>query len=175
MYNLKRPVHFPFRSFFMQKNGVDYMFKDNSAQCKQALLDAELKWLKACGEMSKDAIKSLVKTRTGALKESIRYQIDETKKECIVGTDKKYAPYLEFGTGIHAENGDGRKIPWVYKDEETGEEIFTRGSKPYPYMRPGFRQVKPKAQALLRQYVADIGGFTRVTFNRSQYTQGREK
>ncbi len=31
-----------------------------------------------------------------------------------VGTNVKYAPYVEFGTGIYATNGKGRKTPWVY-------------------------------------------------------------
>lgn len=40
-----------------------------------------------------------------------------------------------MGTGIFAEKGNGRKTPWVWKDQN-GKYHFTRGMAPRPFLRP---------------------------------------
>ena len=74
---------------------------------------------------------------TGALRVSI-----QTKREWngniymgIVGTKNPYAEYVEFGTGIYAENGQGRQTPWRYKDKD-GNWHTTKGQHPQPFMYP---------------------------------------
>lgn len=82
--------------------------------------------------------KRIVRRRTGDLSRSLTTEIideDSDEMQVATGTNKKYAPYLEYGTGIYAENGQGRKTPWAYVNED-GELVFTRGSHPYPFMRP---------------------------------------
>ena len=46
-----------------------------------------------------------------------------------------YAEFLEFGTGVHNENGDGRQTPWRYKDRH-GEWHTTSGMQADPFIRP---------------------------------------
>jgi HK97 gp10 family phage protein len=46
-----------------------------------------------------------------------------------------YAEFLEYGTGIYNETGDGRKTPWRYQDRN-GEWHTTRGMQPDPFIRP---------------------------------------
>ena len=50
---------------------------------------------------------------TGALRRSITSKVEVTGNsiEGIVFTPLEYAPYQEFGTGLFAENGNGRKTP----------------------------------------------------------------
>jgi len=57
-----------------------------------------------------------------------------------VGNTLEYAVYHHQGTGVYAENGDGRKTPWSYTDPETGKEIWTKGSKPNPYLKDTIEQ-----------------------------------
>lgn len=57
-----------------------------------------------------------------------------------VGNTLDYAIYHHQGTGIYAENGNGRKTPWSYDDPRTGKRVFTRGSKPNPYLKDTIEQ-----------------------------------
>lgn len=57
---------------------------------------------------------------TGDTKTSYEYEVDESRKECTVGSGLMNAIWEEFGTGRYAENGDGRKGYWVYVKNSTG-------------------------------------------------------
>lgn len=58
---------------------------------------------------------------TGALRNSISHQVKVQDRVCYVGTNLKYAPYHEFGTGAFAEGpGGGRKGWWVYVPGSSG-------------------------------------------------------
>lgn len=46
-----------------------------------------------------------------------------------------YAEFLEYGTGIYNETGDGRKTPWRYQDRH-GEWHTTSGMQSDPFIRP---------------------------------------
>jgi len=72
---------------------------------------------------------------TGVLRGSIVTAIDSSDNTGTVSTNIEYAPYIEFGTGIEAEGGLGRKTPWTYFSEKYGW-VTTSGHKPYPFMRP---------------------------------------
>ena len=80
---------------------------------------------------------------TGALRRSIKSKVEVTGNtiEGIVFTPLEYAPYVEYGTGLFAENGNGRKTPWVYMDDK-GNYHYTRGQHPQPYMRPALEENK---------------------------------
>ena len=82
---------------------------------------------------------------TGALRRSITSKVEVTGNsiEGIVYTPLEYAPYQEYGTGLFAENGNGRKTPWVYMDDK-GNYHYTRGQHPQPYMRPALEENKDK-------------------------------
>ena len=74
----------------------------------------------------------------GPLRASITKEVDKSKLEGRAGTNKDYSVYVEFGTGIHAEGGKGRKTPWVYKTKRGW--FFTHGNVPQPYMRPAYEK-----------------------------------
>ena len=71
---------------------------------------------------------------TGNLRSSITSEVEGNT--ATIGTNVEYAPYVEFGTGLFAKNGDGRQdVPWVYRDDE-GNYHSTSGMKPQPYLLP---------------------------------------
>lgn len=69
----------------------------------------------------------------------------------IVYTPLEYAPYVEYGTGLFAENGNGRKdVPWHYQDDK-GEWHTTYGRQPVPFMRPALDQCREDIKRILRE------------------------
>tara|TARA_R100000781_G_scaffold62946_3_gene39923 strand:+ start:1850 stop:2287 length:438 start_codon:yes stop_codon:yes gene_type:complete len=77
---------------------------------------------------------------TGLLRSSITVDREYLRKE--IGTNVEYAPHVEYGTAPHMINSsvliktpDDAKGKWVYIKEH-------KGSRPYPYMRPAFNEVK---------------------------------
>lgn len=71
---------------------------------------------------------------TGLLRASITHDVEGN--EAVIGTNMEYAPYVEYGTGLFAEAGDGRQdVPWHYQTAD-GEWHSTYGQYPQPYLRP---------------------------------------
>ena len=68
---------------------------------------------------------------TGQLRNSITHTV--TDNVGYIGTNVKYAPYVEFGTGVWAKDGNGRETPWSYKDAK-GEWHTTAGQHPNPFL-----------------------------------------
>ena len=98
----------------------------------------------ACN-LVESAAKDKAPKDTGALRRSIKSKVEVTGNsiEGIVFTPLEYAPYVEYGTGIYSDNGNGRKTPWVYMDDK-GNYHYTRGQHPQPYMRPALEENKDK-------------------------------
>ena len=94
-------------------------------------------------EMAASQMKALApvgKIAGGNLRKSIDvfYGHDGLSARIIVGAH--YGIYVEHGTGIHAENGDGKKEPWVYFSEELGWFVVTEGMKARPFFYPAMEQ-----------------------------------
>ena len=86
---------------------------------------------------------------TGALRRSITSKVDGLTG--TVFTPLEYAPYVEFGTGLFAENGAGRKdVPWNYQDDK-GEWHSTRGQKPQPFMRPALNENRTEIIRIIKE------------------------
>lgn len=96
---------------------------------------------KACALVERSARQKAPKA-TGELRNSITSKVEISGNEIvgIVYTPLEYAPYIEFGTGLFAEGGNGRKdVPWCYQDDY-GEWHSTSGMEPRPYMRPALNE-----------------------------------
>ena len=104
-----------------------------------------------CALVERDAKQNAPKD-TGALARSIESKVENNNNSIqgVVFTPLEYAPYVEFGTGLFAESGGRTDVPWAYKDEETGELIFTSGQKPQPYMRPAIDNNREKIVRMIR-------------------------
>ena len=95
--------------------------------------------------------KQKVPKGTGELGRSITsdVEVDVNEIRGVVYTPLEYAPYIEFGTGLFAEAGDGRKdVPWCYKDDE-GNWHSTSGQPPRPFMRPALNENREQIKRLL--------------------------
>lgn len=95
--------------------------------------------------------KQRVPKGTGELGRSITSDVEVGSDEVrgIVYTPLEYAPYVEFGTGLFAEAGDGRKdVPWCYQDDK-GEWHSTSGQRPQPFMRPALNENREQIKRLL--------------------------
>ena len=124
----------------------DVKLEDNTPQLHEALEDWVERVLTLWGMKIVDYATLLVSVGTadstgiegyvgGALKQSLTYITDAASRTVTVGSALLYALYVELGTGIFAEKGDGRKTPWGWKDQN-GKYHFTRGMKPQPFLRP---------------------------------------
>ena len=106
---------------------------------------------KACALVEGEAKKKAPKGN-GELRRSIESRVEDNGGDLVgvVFTPLEYAPYVEFGTGLFAENGDGRQdVPWCYKDEK-GEWHTTRGQKPQPYLRPALQENRQTILKILK-------------------------
>lgn len=101
----------------------------------------------ACALVERSAKEKAPKD-TGELRRSITSEI--RGNEGIIYTTKEYAPYVEYGTGLFAENGNGRKnVPWSYQDDE-GEWHSTSGMKPQPFMRPALDENRERIIEIIK-------------------------
>jgi HK97 gp10 family phage protein len=105
---------------------------------------------KACALVEREAKKKAPKD-TGALRRSITSKTETTNNGLIgvVFTPLEYAPYIEYGTGLFAENGGRKDVPWNYQDDE-GNWHSTSGQKPQPFLRPALNENKEQIKRILK-------------------------
>lgn len=84
----------------------------------------------------------------GELRRSITSKVEDLQG--IVFTPLEYAPYVEYGTGLFAEEGGRKDVPWCYQDDE-GEWHTTSGQKPQPFMRPALNDNIEYIKQILRE------------------------
>jgi HK97 gp10 family phage protein len=102
---------------------------------------------RACALVERSA-KEKAPKGNGDLRRSITSKVEDT--EGIVYTPLEYAPYIEYGTGLFAENGGRQDVPWCYQDDE-GEWHSTSGQPPRPYMRPALNENREKILRILKE------------------------
>lgn len=110
---------------------------------------------------------------SGELRRSITSTIEGSGVEMagVIYTPLEYAPYVEYGTGLFAEGGNGRKdVPWyipIGNDfteadaqkyhypiiEGANGQKFARtyGSHPHPFMRPALNENRAEILRLLKE------------------------
>lgn len=90
----------------------------------------------------------------GELRRSIKSKIEENGDDIvgIVYTPLEYAPYVEFGTGLFAENGGRKDVPWNYQDDE-GEWHSTSGQHPQPFLRPALDENREEVKRIIKEGV----------------------
>ena len=101
---------------------------------------------KACALVERSAKEKAPKD-TGELRRSIQSEI--RGHEGVVFTTLEYAPYIEYGTGLFAENGGRTDVPWCYQDDK-GEWHTTSGIKPHPYMRPALDENRERIIEIIK-------------------------
>lgn len=89
---------------------------------------------------------------TGEYARSINYSTPSVSNLSIkVGSSLQRAIYYEYGTGDKAENGNGRKTPWVAK--VNGKWVTLRGTKASRRMRGAFADERQQVQKILADSV----------------------
>ena len=126
--------------------GIDELFEKIEKIVDTQKVEAALG--KACALVERSAKKKAPKD-TGELRRSITSKVDDLKG--IVFTPLEYAPYVEYGTGLYAENGGRKDVPWAYEDEKTGKLIWTAGQHPQPYMRPALNENRERILRLIKE------------------------
>lgn len=126
---------------------------DNVLNAIEEIADAaiyEKQLGKACALVEKDAIQKAPKD-TGALRRSITSEVRVQGNDIVgvVFTPLEYAPYIEYGTGLFAEDGGRTDVPWNYQDDK-GNWHSTSGQKPQPFMRPALQENREKVLRLLK-------------------------
>ena len=101
---------------------------------------------KACAVVER-AAKQKAPKGTGELARSITSKVENY--EGIVFTPLYYAPYVEFGTGLFAEEGGRTDVPWCYQDD-SGEWHTTSGQHPQPFMRPALNENREQIKKIIK-------------------------
>lgn len=91
--------------------------------------------------------KNMCPKDTGALVNSIHMRVENLSSEVVgkVYTNKEYAPYVEFGTGIRGSSSNYPKageLGLSYSSERMGQVA-------QPFMYPALKQNQPKINKLL--------------------------
>lgn len=79
--------------------------------------------------------KALAPVDDGSLSNSIEMKM-VGKYNAVVSVGVHYAIWVEFGTGIYAENGNGRRTPWTYFSTKLGRYVTTEGMRAQPFWGP---------------------------------------
>jgi len=92
--------------------------------------------IRETAELIVSQAQALAPVDEGNLRDSITAQYMKGGLSAYIHVGAHYAVYVEFGTGIYAVKGDGRKDPWVYYSEKLGKFVFTRGMEAQPFWFP---------------------------------------
>ena len=130
-------------------DGLDGLQKQIEDLSDAAKAEAALK--KACAIVEREAKKKAPKG-TGELRRSITSKVEQNgdNLEGVVFTPLLYAPYVEYGTGLFAEEGGRSDVPWRYQDDE-GNWHSTSGMNPQPFLRPALDENREEILRILRE------------------------
>ena len=106
---------------------------------------------KACLLVENDA-KRKCPVDTGQLRASITHEVEG--QTGIVGTNVEYGPYVEYGTGIYARDGNGRQTPWSYQRAD-GKWITTKGQKPQAFLEPALLENENEIKRLFKEAIKE--------------------
>lgn len=119
----------------------DVQFKDFSVEVNGKINEALIAALyEAAGEVVSQTARN-TRVDTGQTKNSWSYTVDESEGKATIGSPLENAIWEEFGTGVQALNGDGRKIAWRYQDEK-GHWHITTGKKGTRAFYKAFNKLK---------------------------------
>lgn len=110
---------------------------------------------KACAVVER-AAKQKAPKGNGELRRSITSKVEKNADgiQGVIFTPLEYAPYVEYGTGLFAEEGGRKDVPWHYQDDK-GEWHSTSGQKPQPYMRPAINENREEIKRILKEGISN--------------------
>lgn len=128
----------------------------HKADIEKATQEAIEAVLELCGQAAEGYAQEYSEPRdTGNLVNKISHKVADDENAVFIGTNEEYAPYLEYGTGIYAFEGGGRKTPWAYKDKE-GKWHNTRGIKPRHFLKRALTNHKEEYRKIIELGLKDV-------------------
>ena len=124
------------------------VFKDFTKIVLDKIQETGEQFLEEVGGEVEAQTKRNTKVDTGKTKGSWEHIVNADKMEVQIGSRYQNALWEEFGTGIYALNGDGRKTKWVYKNPKDGKFYATVGKKP---RRALHRAYESKKNLIIRE------------------------
>lgn len=137
-------------------------FTDNSGRVLGRLRTAVRNAYRDIGEAVANHARDNVVRRTGALADSIRFEVFDDR--VTIGSDSEYSSYVELGTGPYytvppqwehnaAERGYHTEDPWWYFDERDGEWYLGWFVTARPYLRPAVMDNVDEIQRIFEDYL----------------------
>ena len=130
-------------------------YKSYKDEVLLAIKEAEQRALLIVGTLAKSEAILLAPVDSGKLRQSIDYQLEEDR--VLVGSYSSYSIYVEKGTGVYAEDNNGRKTPWVYYDNKRNQYVYTKGSKPQPFIMPAVTKNKKEIVKVFEKELMKLG------------------
>ena len=127
---------------------MSVVFKDFTKIVLDKIQETGETFLEEVGGEIESQTKRNTKVDTGKTKGSWEHIVNADKMEVQIGSRYQNALWEEFGTGIYALNGDGRKNKWVYKSPKDGKFYATVGKKP---RRALYRAYNSKKNVIVRE------------------------
>lgn len=139
---------------------INVTFEDNSGEVLRELERIEAKTLEELGLTAEAYAKLNAPVGTpesthvegygpgGTLRNSIAHASKDDV--AYIGTNLATAPYVELGTGIHADEGKGRKTPWVWIDKN-GKPHKTYGMKPRHFLKKAVQDHQREYKAIIEK------------------------
>lgn len=125
-----------------------WRFDDNSGKACSEIERAIQAGLEEAGGEFEAQAKRNARVDTGDTKASYRHKVGGHAVH--IGSDDENAIWEEFGTGIHAEGGTGRKKPWVYRDRH-GSFHTTSGKRGTRALTKAMRSKAATARRLVEE------------------------
>lgn len=125
-----------------------------------------IRGLYAGGLVITDAAKHLAPVDTGELRRSITLKAEGNS--VIIGTDKEYAPFIEFGSGPHISDVQKEEFianltAWAHRHgiEDPWpliQAIRKRGTTAKPFLRPAVEENKEAIAKAIRDHISQVLG-----------------
>jgi len=127
------------------------ILEDKKSEIERLLLEG---LEKALILLESDAKRDCDAIDEGLLRASINHATDENENEIRgrVGTNLEYAPYVHYGTGIYATDGNGRKTGWLFEGDSVKWRgvHFTKGQKPHPFLQSSMDKNRNKLESFFK-------------------------
>lgn len=144
----------------------DVRIESHVPELNRAMQDAINNTLELLGQVAEGRAVVNVPVDTGNLKQSITHRVAEDENAVYIGTNVEYAPYVEYGTGVFASEGGGRRTPWKYvaspssKYYEGGKPHITQGQKPTHFLKRAITENQDLYRSIIQKTLrADLQKF----------------
>ena len=131
------------------------VFEYYSIEVKNVIKEKAISFLYEVGEEILSRTKRNSRRDTSQTAGSYDRNVDEDGLVVTIGSNYMNAIWEEFGTGIHAKNGDGRKTAWRYKDRH-GKWHTTKGKTANRPLERAFESAKGAVQHRAEQIFGGI-------------------